>query len=238
MPAGAFNTTSWTVVLAAKSERSVDSREALDVLCETYWPPLYSYIRHRGYSVENAKDLTQEYFAAFLAKQYLRDVEPAKGRFRSFLLASLNHFLANQRAKGLTQKRGGGQIHLSLDFTDAEQRYVSGPSRSLSPEALFDAEWARTTIEAALRVLEAEYAKAGKSDVFLRLKGCLSGATMDYSYKEMAQSLKMTEGAVKVAVHRLRKRFGALLRGAVAGTVAKPEDVDAELRYLITVAGA
>ena len=235
---GAFKTTSWSVVLAAKNERSAVSREALRLLCETYWFPLYSFIRHRGYPVESAEDLTQEFFAKLVAKNYLKDVEPAKGRFRSFLLASLSHFLANERAKDMAQKRGGRQVHLPLDFSNAEQRYVSGPSRGLSPEALFDVEWARTTIEAALSQLEAEYTKSGKSAVFIGLKSCLTGEKTDLPLKELARSLNMTESATKVAIHRLRKRYGARLRDAIANTVEKPEDVDEELRYLATLAGA
>ena len=235
---GTFKTTSWTVVLAAKNEQTAISRVALHVLCETYWPPLYSYIRHKGYSIENAKDLTQEFFANFLAKNYLKNVEPAKGRFRSFLLASVNHFLANERDKDMTLKRGGRQIRLPLDFSDAEQRYVSGPSHRLSPEALFDAEWARTTLEAALSQLETEYEKSGKSHVFEGLRSCLSGTNAELPYNRLGQSLNMSEGATKVAIHRMRKRYGALLRDAIINTVEKPEDVDEELKYLATVVGS
>lgn len=237
MASGAFKTTSWTVVLAAKNEQLADSGEALQSLCGAYWPPLYSYIRRKGHSVENAKDLTQEFFAALLAKNYLKDVEPAKGRFRSFLLASLNHFLANERAKNLAQKRGGGAAHLPLDFAEAEQRYVSGPSRSLSPETLFDAEWARTAIESALVQLESEYRESGKADVYDGLKIFLSGEKAEVPYRELACRLNMTEGATKVAVHRLRKRYGALLRNTIARTVERPEDIDDELKYLATVVG-
>ena len=237
MALGTFKTTSWTVVLTAKNAQRTASREALQVLCEVYWPPLYSYIRHKGYSVENAKDLTQEFFATLLAKNYLIDVDPAKGRFRSFLLASLNHFLANERAKDLTQKRGGRQVHVSLDFLEAEQRYIGGPSHRLSPEAMFDAEWARTTIELALKKLEVEYTESGKSRLFSALKSCLSGAGTDLTYKELAHRLGMSEGATKVAVHRLRKRYGARLRSAIADTVEDSEEVDEELKYLATVVG-
>ncbi len=238
MVAKAFKTTSWSVVLAAKNERSTVSREALEVLCKTYWSPLYSYIRHKGRSVEDAKDLTQGFFANFLEKRFLKDVEPAKGRFRSFLLASLNHFLANERAKRLSLKRGGTALHLPLDFADAEQRYVSGPSHNLSPEALFDAEWARTMIESSLRRLESEYTEAGKSELFDGLRGYLSGELPGMRYRQLAQTLNMTEGAAKVAVHRMRKRYGALLRDAIADTVERPDEVDDELRYLASVAGS
>lgn len=233
-----FETTSWTVVLAAKDEQTAVSRNALHDLCETYWPPLYSYIRHKGYSVENAQDLTQEFFTNLLAKNYLKDVEPAKGRFRSFLFASVNHFLANERAKERTLKRGGGHPHLSLDYSEAEQRYACGPSHALSPTALFDAEWARTTLETALRQLEAEYAKAGKAHVFDGLKSFLAGTRADFSYEDLARRLDLSEGATKVAVHRLRKRYGALLRSAITNTVERPADVDEELRYLARVAGS
>jgi RNA polymerase sigma-70 factor (ECF subfamily) len=235
---GAFKTTSWTVVLAAKDEQRTASREALQILCEVYWPPLYSYVRHKGYSVENAKDMTQEFFATLLAKNYLKDVNPAKGRFRSFLLASLNHFLANERAKGWTQKRGGRQFHQSLDILDAEQRYASGPSHSLSPEALFDAEWARTTLELALKQLEAEYTDSGKDQLFTGLRSCLTGARTELSYRDLATNLNMTEGAIKVAIHRLRKRYGTLLRNVIADTVEKSDEVEEELKYLAQVVGS
>ena len=233
-----FEPTSWTVVLAAKDEQTAVSRNALHDLCETYWRPLYSYIRHKGYSVENAKDLTQEFFTNLLAKNYLKDVEPAKGRFRSFLFASVNHFLANERAKDRTLKRGGGYLHLPLDYSDAEQRYACGPSHALSPTALFDAEWARTTLETALRQLEVEYAKSGKAHVFDALRSFLAGAGAALSYEDLAHRLNLSEGAAKVAVHRLRKRYGALLRTAISNTVEKPDDVDEELRYLARVAGS
>lgn len=224
-------------MLTAKNECRTDGRDALEILCKSYWHPLYSYIRHKGYSVESAKDLTQEFFATFLAKDYLKDVEPAKGRFRSFLLASLKHFLAKERAKNLTQKRGGRYVHVPLDVLDTEWRYADGPSHSLSPEALFDAEWARTSIELALRQLETEYAESGKSRLFAALRGRLSGVHTDESYRDLASSLGMSVGATKVAVHRLRRRYGTQLRQVIADTVGTAEEVDEELKYLAKVAG-
>ncbi len=234
---GTFKTTSWTVVLTAKQEDDLASRDALQSLCESYWPPLYSYVRHRGYSIENAKDLTQEFFATLLAKNYLHDVEPAKGRFRSFLLVALNHFLANEHDRNQTLKRGGGQIRLSLDVLEAERRYIQGPRHTLSAEAIFDAEWARTIIQLALTRLEAEYGDQGKSRLFDTLRSCLSGARSDRSYQELADTLGITVGAVKVAVHRLRKRYGILLRDEVAKTLERPENIEQELRYLAAAAG-
>ncbi|GMV92263.1 MAG: hypothetical protein AMXMBFR82_20410 [Candidatus Hydrogenedentota bacterium] len=234
---GTFKTTSWTVVLTAKQEDDLASRDALQSLCESYWPPLYSYVRHRGYSIESAKDLTQEFFATLLAKNYLHDVEPAKGRFRSFLLVALNHFLANEHDRNQTLKRGGGQIRLSLDVLEAERRYILGPPHMLSAEAIFDAEWARTIIQLALTRLEAEYGDQGKSRLFDTLRSCLSGARSDRSYQELADTLGITMGAVKVAVHRLRKRYGILLRDEVAKTLERPENIEEELRYLAAAAG-
>ena len=233
-----FNTTSWTVVLAAKDEQSAVSRHALNTLCETYWRPLYSYIRHRGHAVENAEDLTQEFFTRFLEHNYLEDVAPYKGKFRSFLLASLNHFLAKEFTRSQAQKRGGGQVRLPLDFAEAEQRYAIGPSHRLAPEVLFDVEWARTVIEAVLARLEAEFSASDKSQLFNRLKRCLSGQNAGLPYKNLAQELGLSEGALKVTIHRMRKRYGALLRDEIAKTVEKPEDIDGELRYLIEVIGS
>ena len=154
MPHEGFKTTIWSVVLAAKDDESVVSRTALSALCETYWGPVYSYIRHKGYPTEGAKDLTQEFFTRFLEDDYLKDVYPEKGRFRSFLMACTNHFLSKERAKDQTQKRGGEFTRLQLDFEVAEERYLAGPSHDLSPEALLDAEWARTVSETALAQLE------------------------------------------------------------------------------------
>ena len=238
MPGNGFTTTSWTVVLGAKDDQSDVSQAALSTLCETYWRPLYSYMRHKGYSIEDAEDLTQEFFARFLEYDYLKNVEPSKGRFRSFLLASLNHFLANERAKSKTQKRGGHHTRIQLDFSDAEQRYALGPSQTLAPEALFDAEWARTVIETAFNLLESEFAASGKAHIFSRLKSCLSGAKMDLPYRDLSEQLNMSEGATKVAVHRMRKRYGTLLRNEIMKTVEKPEDVEEELKYLIEIVGS
>lgn len=233
-----FKTTSWTVVLAAKDEQSSVSRAALATLCETYWRPLYSYVRHRGHGVEDAQDLTQSFFARFLEDSYLKDVAPDRGRFRSFLLAALRHFLSKEWDKQRARKRGGGQSRLPFDFSDAESRYALGPSHGLAPDVLFDAEWARAVIESALEQMRAEFAAAGKGQTFEALECCLLGGGSAVPYAELAPRLGLSEGAVKVAVHRMRKHFGALLRFEVAKTVDDPDEVDEELKYLIRVAGS
>ena len=233
-----FESTAWSVVLAARDAPSEVSRRALNTLCETYWFPLYSYIRHKGCSQEDAEDLTQEFLAHFLENHCLATVAPGKGKFRSYLLACLNNFLSHVHAKNQTQKRGGGLVRVPFDFAEAEQRYVSGPSHGLSAEALYDAEWGRTVLEKAMGQLEAEFAAAGNDTLFDRIRIYLSQRKADIPYKDLGRELEMSEGALKVAIHRMRKRYGVLLRNAIAETVERPEDVDAELMYLIEIVGS
>jgi RNA polymerase sigma-70 factor (ECF subfamily) len=231
---GRFATTRWSVVLEAGRGSSPASREALAKLCETYWYPLYGYVRRWGHDADSAQDLTQEFFTRLLEKDYLRDVTPTRGRFRSFLLAALKHFLSNERDRANAAKRGGGHAPLPLEFETAEGHFRLEPADHLTPEIAFERQWALTVLDRTLRKLGSEHERGGKGALFARLKGTLTGEQSG-SYAQLAAELQMTEGAVKVAVHRLRRRFGELLREEIAETVADPGDVDDEIRYLFAV---
>jgi RNA polymerase sigma factor (sigma-70 family) len=232
--AAGFAATRWTLVLAAaRGSVSPSAAEAMAELCHIYWYPLYAYVRRRGYDAHEAEDLTQEFFLRLLAKNYLAAVDREKGKFRAFLLASLKHFLANEWDRAQAQRRGGGQVVIRLDTLDAESRYRLEPWHDLTPEKLFERQWALTVLEQVLRRLEAEtLALDGKQAVFGRLKQFLTGGREVASYAQVAAELEMTEGAVKAAVHRLRRRYRQLLREEIAQTVAGPEEVDDEIRYL------
>jgi len=224
-PTGHFVATRWTIVLAAGHGESPQAGRALEELCQAYWYPLYAYVRRRGYESHEAEDLTQEFFARLLAKGYLADVDREKGRFRSFLLASLKHFLANEWDRARAQKRGGGQTLISLD---AETRYQCEPVDEASADKLLDRAWAVALLDEVLARLEAE----NDPRQFAALKPFLTAGQETIPYAEVAGTLGTTEGAVKVAVHRLRKRYRALLREEIAHTVASPSEIDEELRYL------
>jgi RNA polymerase sigma factor (sigma-70 family) len=231
-----FVTTHWSVVLAAGNAGSSDAAQALEKLCETYWYPLYAYLRHRRHSPEDAQDLTQEFFARLLASHALGAVHPAKGRFRSFLLASLNHFLANEWDKARAQKRGGGRPVISLEA--AETRYRAEPSDDLSPERIFERHWALTLLAQVAARLREDYHAAGKGEVFEALQGYLAGEKGPAPYRETAGRLGLSVDALKKAVQRLRRRYGELLREEIAHTVSGPAEVDEEIRYLRTVLSA
>ena len=231
-----FTTTHWSLVLAAGHGSRPDAATALATLCEAYWYPLYYYVRRRGYRAEEAQDLTQEFFAKLLEKGSLKVADPDRGRFRSFLLASLNHFLAKEWRRASAQKRGGGKPAVSLDAESAETRYRQEPAHNLTPEKAYERRWALLLLEKALSKLRDEYAASGKAGAFARLAAFLGGGERA-AYEKAARELDMTEGAVKVAVHRLRKRCRAILRAEVAQTVADPADVDEELRHLMAAVG-
>ena len=230
-----FATTHWSVVLQAGELDSPNTSEALAQLCRTYWYPLYAYVRRKGYPAHDAQDLTQEFFARLLARNYLGGVERRKGKFRSFLLGAFEHFLAKEWRRAHAQKRGGGQVPFSLDEVDAENRYLLEPAHDLSPEKIFDRRWATTVLGDAMAELRKEYWARNQKELFAKLEGLLSGDGAPASYAEIAESLGMNEGALKVAVHRLRKRYGELIRSQIAQTVATPEEIDEELRYLFAV---
>ena len=232
-----FATTHWSVVLEAARDSEPAGKEALETLCSAYWFPLYAYVRRTGRGVEDAQDLTQDFFARLLAKQYLGLANPERGRFRTFLLSSLKNFLANDWKRAHRQKRGGDAVTMSLNADRGEPRYVAEPVDEADPEKLYERKWATTLLELALQRLREDYARSGRAELFDQIKTFVWGERCDASQGEVAASLGLSEGAVKVAVHRLRHRFGALLRAEIANTVADPRDVDEELRHLISVMG-
>jgi RNA polymerase sigma-70 factor (ECF subfamily) len=227
-----FETTHWSVVLSARDGSEPRAREALATLCETYWYPLYAFVRRRGARPDEAEDRTQAFFVHLLEKERLRHIDPSKGRFRSFLVAALKNFLADQRAMERAQKRGGGVTPIPLDARAAEDRYAFEPAHDVTPDRLFERQWALTVIERALERLRERYAASGKQAQFDVLKVFLSGEKRPVPHAEVAPRLGISEVAVKVAVHRLRKRFRDALRDEIAQTVDREEEIDAELQAL------
>jgi RNA polymerase sigma-70 factor (ECF subfamily) len=215
--------------------RTSDERAsaALAELCEIYWPPLYGYLRGRGYPAEEAQDLTQGFFTRLLETQAIRSADPARGRFRAFLLTALKRFVINEHERSTAERRGGGRLHFQLDATDAERAFTADHRHEETPDRLFDRKWAAIVLERALERLRREYAASGKADVAKALLPYLTDSTDLQPYRAVAAELGLSEGAVKVAVHRLRQRYGAILRAEVAETVAGEQDVDAELRELL-----
>lgn len=234
LPRTQFLTTRWSLILAAGAEDTAEARLALTALFETYWYPVYVYIRGRTADKDRAEDLAQAFFVNLLEKEFFTQAQPERGRFRSFLLASARHFLVNEYHRKRAQKRGGGQTPLSLDFQDAERRFALEPADRRTPEALFERQWALTLVETTLARLKDEMRRFGNEARFERLKEFLTETSSD-PYAVAALDLGISEGAVKVAVHRLRRRFGALLREAVAETVESPEEVESEIRYLFSI---
>lgn len=228
-----FAATRWSVVLAAQDKSSPNSAAALEALCSFYWYPLYAYVRSSGHSPHDAQDLTQEFFARFLAQDWLRVVFPEKGRFRTFLLVALKRFLANEWHRANRQKRGGGSIPVPLHSILAEDRFACEPA--LGADEIYERRWAMTLLEQTLEQLGAEFGKAGKELEFDALKAWLTAGRGEIPYADVAVRLRMTEGAARVAVHRLRRRFRELFRENIAQTVAKSDDVDAEMRHLASV---
>ena len=236
VPAGSdvFVTTRWTVVLAAGRGSAPQASVALEELCRTYWYPLYVYVRRQTTSREDAEDLTQSFFARFLEKNYLEHLSSDKGRFRAFLLASLKHFLANEWDRANRQKRGGGVAHLSLDWQSADTRYQIDPPDNLSPDKLFDRAWAMTLLDRVISRLREENVEDGKTKLFDVLKPFLTADKSTIPYAEAAASLEMAEPAVRVAVHRLRKRYRELLREEIAHTLSDPSQADQEIAALFS----
>jgi len=222
-----FAQTRWSVVVAARDP--VRARTALEELCRVYWFPLYTYVRRRGYSPEDAQDLTQTFLARLLEKNWLDVVAPEKGKFRSFLLAALKHFLANEWDRARARKRGGGTVPVSLD---TETRYQREPRDELSPDRLFDRQWALALLEIVLDRLGKEHDTPERRRLFAALRGTLTGDEPAGGYAAAARQLGLNEGAIKVAVHRLRKQYRDLLREEIAQTVADPQEVSEELRSL------
>ena len=227
-----FATTHWTVVLAAGQKRTPQSDNALEELCRTYWFPLYAYVRRRGHSKEDAEDLTQAFFARFLEKNYLDGLNAEHGRFRAFLLASLKHFLANEWDKARAQKRGGGVAHLSLDWQTADSKFQVADTVEPSPDKAFDREWALALLAKVIERLQKECEAEGRSKLFEQLKIFLTAGKSGTAQAEMAKNLGMEEGAVRVAIHRLRKRYRELLRDEIAQTLSDLAMVELEMQAL------
>lgn len=233
--AGQFLTTHWSVVLSAGGRESTLAQASLAQLCRTYWYPLYAFVRRQGHSPDDARDLTQEFFARLISKKYIEDVDRSRGKFRSFLLASMKHFLANEWDKAQAQKRGGGQVFVPLDAHSAETRYNLEPSHMMTADRIYERQWALTLLEEVLKQLRLEYDADGKSGLFEALKDTLVGTDDSDSYAKIGRKLEMTEGAVKVAVHRMRKRYRTILQSKIAQTVANPDEIADELRHLFKV---
>ena len=230
-----FATTHWSVVLAAGHATGPAAQTALETLCQTYWYPLYAYVRQTGCETEEAKDLTQEFFAGLRARNLLSFADPARGRFRTFLLTAMKHFLANEWKKENRLKRGGGQQHVSLDAIMGEERFAVEPTDNVTPEVIYERGWAATLLERVLRMLGEEHAAAGRTSLFEKLKASLWGERRGTTQAEIAARLGMSESAFKTAAHRLRARYRELLRAEIAHTVAAPAEIDEELRHLIAV---
>lgn len=232
-----FATTRWSLVLSAGDRSDSRCSEALCSLCETYWYPLYAYARHRGHSRQDAEDLTQAFFMRLLEKDRLKRVTREGGKFRSFLLISLKHFLADEWKQQRAQKRGGGKAIFSLDVNtrEAETRFLCEPVDTTTPERLFEQNWAVTLLDAVFSQLEQEQQAADRGEQFKHLKFCLTGQRSAVPYSELAVKLDVSVAGLKVTVHRLRQRYRELLRQEVAHTVSTPEEVEDELRYLFEV---
>jgi RNA polymerase sigma-70 factor (ECF subfamily) len=232
-----FGTTHWSVVVAAGATTTAKSEAALETLCRVYWYPIYAYVRRRGHPLHEAQDLTQAFFCHFLASECLQTIDRRQGRFRSFLIGSLKHFLANEWDKANRLKRGGGRQILSWDGLDPEERFRHEPAGNVPAEQLLDREWARTMVAEALNKLRGEAAREGTESRFDLLKQFLGGDAGGVSYAAAAESLNLSESAVKSAIHRLRRRFAELFRAEVLQTVSNAEEADAEIRHLFAALG-
>jgi len=228
-----FGTTHWSVVLSARDKASPQSEVALEQLCRAYWCPLYAYVRRRGHSPHDAEDLTQEFLSRLVHKDYLDAVHQERGRFRTFLMMAIRRHLSDAWDRARAQKRGGGSRDLSLDATAAEQKYLAEAVEEVTPETLYERHWALTLLDRTMRRLRREYVAAGKAGAFDELRVFLTEIKGTISHAEAARRLGLSEGAVRVAVHRLRKRFRELFREEIAQTVGSPDDIDGEIRYLL-----
>jgi RNA polymerase sigma-70 factor (ECF subfamily) len=236
-PAARFATTRWSVVMAARQEDSTESMDALQTLCRAYWHPLYAFVRRLGNSAHDAQDLTQEFFARLLEKHWLEAADRERGRFRTFLIMALKRFVANEWDKRQSAKRGGGQSFVPLDTKFAEERYLADPSPALSPDHLYERRWALTLLARALARLREEYEADGRGADFACLKSYLTAERGTIPYGEIARELGTSEGASRVAVHRLRKRYREVFRETVSDTVSSADEIDTEMRYVVEVLG-
>ena len=232
-----FLTTRWSLVVAARNAGAPGSDAALEHLCRSYWYPLYVFVRRQGHSPEDSQDLTQEFFARLLQKQWMHAAEPSRGRFRSFLLVALKRFLLNEWDRSQTLKRGGAVQHVALDAGDAEERFLKEPAVSASPERQFERRWALTLLDRAMATLKEEYHSDSRQVEFDTLKEYLSAPRGSIPYADIATTLGVPQGTARAAVHHLRRRFGELFRTEVADTVSEPDDVQEEVRYLAGLLG-
>ena len=230
-----FVTTRWSMVLNAKNKAAPGSKEALESLCQTYWYPIYEFVRGTGRLPPEAQDLTQDFFVRLLTKDFLRVVTPEKGRFRTFLRMALTRFLANEWDRERAQKRGGGATHISFDTALAEERLGREQCRGLAPDRMYDRSWALTLLDEALTRLEQEFSAEGKSGLWRQLQPHLTADRGAFNYAEIAAALGLTEGAARVALHRFRKRFREIFQLTIADTVATPEEVEGEMRLVLEI---
>lgn len=233
----AFFTTRWSVVLAAQGNASRDAFQSLEALCQQYWPPLYAYVRRRGLSPHDAEDLTQAFFARLLEKEWVTAARQERGRFRAFLLMALRHFMANEWDRSQARKRGGGCEFISLNTEIAERAYIAHPASSPA-ESLYEKRWALTLLETVMHRLKSEHEAVGKLAEYEVLKPCLTADRGEIQYEDIATMLRVEPVSARSAVHRLRKRFREIFRSEIAGTVANPADVDAEMRAVIAALGS
>ena len=230
-----FKTTHWSVVLSTGDHSDSVAHPALEKLCQAYWYPLYAFVRRQGHSPEDSQDLTQEFFARFLNRGSFAKADPERGRFRTYLLTSIKRFLTEEWRRTHRQKRGGEQIFEPLESEAKERRYAAEPKDTLSPDLLYDRRWAEALLERVLAQLRRDYDSTGRAAVYAQLQRFLWGREEEISYAEMGQRLSLNEGAVKVAVHRLRQRFRDLLNAEVAHTVETPAEIEQELRHLLSM---
>ena len=227
-----FATTQWSLIQTAADSSNPEFREAMAELCRTYWTPVYTYVRYRGNDAESAQELTQGFFTQLLEKKYVQDAQRGRGRFRSFLLTSVQHYLANERDRVQAQKRGGGVAMLQLDFETEESTLSLEPVEQETPETVFEKRWAVSVLQQTMERLALEMEQAGKKKTFRRLRPLLAGERLETPYRDIAADLEITEGALKVTVHRLREKFGKLLRQEVSRTLSDSTLLDEEMRFL------
>lgn len=230
-----FVTTRWSIVISAGSEKSPESKRALESLCEIYWYPLYAYVRRRVSDINEAQDLTQSFFAEFLEKSYVGLATPDRGRFRSFLLTSFKHYLSKQWEKAKALKRGGGQVTISLDFQSADSSLAFEPTSRLTPEQIYERQWAITLLGQIMQRLKTEFEESSKASHFEELKDFVIGDHAGKSYTDVATNLEITEVAARKAASRMRKRYRELLREEITQTVSSPEEIDDEIRSLFEI---
>lgn len=227
-----FATTRWSMIRAVGGTNESTASSALEQLCQSYWFPLYAFVRRQGHDAESAADLTQAFFADLLQREDLKKVDPELGKFRSFLLSAMKHFLVNHWNKDRALKRGGGKSPLSLDFQTADEKYSLEPAHSRTPDSIYQQQWAKTLLDLIHKNLRQEFVERGRAVQFDKLQSFIAGKNSEQTLAEAAAQLSMTEVAAKVALHRMRRRFGELLRAEIEQTVTSPEEVDAELQQL------